>query len=76
MVVDGFSGAYITPKSTLLWLLTTKGVQLCKLHRRVDFFCKQSSRKFWLLGGNGEDDDVDCFTVIVVRSNDKLSNVK
>ena len=41
MVVDGFSGAYITPESTLLWLLTTKGVQLCKLHRRVDFFCKQ-----------------------------------
>ena len=43
MVVDGFSGAYayVTTESTLLWLLTTKGVQLCKLHRRVDFFCKQ-----------------------------------
>ena len=40
MVVDGFSGAYVTTESTLLWLLTTKWVQLCKLHRRVDF-CKQ-----------------------------------
>jgi len=40
VVVDGFSGA---SESTLLWLLTTKGVQLCKLHiyRRVDVFCKQ-----------------------------------
>jgi len=44
VVVDGFSGAYITSESTLLWLLTTKGVQLCKLHRLADFFCKQAAK--------------------------------
>ena len=44
MVVDGFFGVHITPGRTLLWLLTTRGEEVCKLHRLADFFCKQVAK--------------------------------